>query len=346
MAGLIQRLKLGGRPPKTPWDPALAGMGGARQAPGRTGQDGYPGSTSSTRTFKGASPRSVKIEADSNVGFDQGFEGVQVTQPGRHHGEGWRNPRDTPPVVTPRPRTIGSLRRQSAEWYGGLPNRSSDVSPATHAAGAGLNPLMPAAAAGGHSTYDTETPRTARQPDISGGVPGSNNVRNTVALRWQAPPGPMRMYSSAPRPDQNPPSEGESGSGGGRWSSTTPVMVPSRFVWNTGGVQTWSVQRQMPYNGRGDGARGADLNGTRWYAEGPPVNVDGGMGSYGIARLRGPNHRPVSFTEPAPWTAQFYDTTASVGTTDAPGPGGQAPAAIYTSPELGRGGLVNPTGRR
>ena len=67
-------------------------------------------------------------------------------------------------------------------------------------------------------------------------------------------------------------------------------------------------------------------------------------GHYGVSRLRGPNHRPVYFNEPAPWTSQYYDTTASVGTPDSPGPGGQAPDAIYTSPDLGRGGL-NSTGR-
>jgi hypothetical protein len=121
------------------------------------------------------------------------------------------------------------------------------------------------------------------------------------------------------------------------------VTVPSRFVWDGGGVQTWSVQRQMPYTGRGDGARGADLNGTRYYAEGPPVNLNGGLGAYGVARLRGPNHRPVYFNEPAPWTSQYYDTTASVGTPDAPGPGGQAPDAVYVSPEVPRG--FNSTGR-
>ena len=122
------------------------------------------------------------------------------------------------------------------------------------------------------------------------------------------------------------------------------MSVPSRYVWDQGGVQTWSVQRQMPYGGKGDGARGASLNGTRYYAEGPPVAVNAALGSYGVSRLRGPRHRPVYFNEPAPWTSQFYDTTASVGTPDQPGPGGQAPDAIYTSPDPGRGGM-NSTGR-
>lgn len=345
MAGLIARLT-GRKAPKTPWDPALAGMGGARQGPGPYGADGYPGSTSATRTLKGAAPRDIGLRADSNVGFDQGFGGVQTRQGGRPFTEGWENPRDTEYISTPEPRTISSLRVSSAEWYGGQALKSSDVSPANHVVG--QNPLMGAAGAGGHSTYDTETPRTSRQPDISGGVPGSANVRNDVALRYKEAPAGFHSYQSAPRPDQNPKVLGESGAGGGAWSYTTPVTVPNRYKWQgpSGGVQTWSVNRQMPYTGRGDGARGGDLNGTRYYAEGPPAFIDAGQGQYGIARLIGDKtKRPVSFTEPAPWTSQFYDTTESAGTADAPGPGGQAPAAVYVSPDPGRAG-INSTGRR
>jgi hypothetical protein len=334
MAGLIAAL-MGRKAPKTPWDPALAGLGGDKQGPGPAGQSGRPGTTSATRTFKGVSPRDVKLESDTNVGFDQGFDGVQWRQGGRPYAEGWENPRDTPEQPTPRPRTIAVLRQSPAEWYGGLPMYSDQVPQRVDTVGG--NPLSIAQAYGGHSTYDTETPRTQRQPDISGNVPGSNNVRNTIALRWQNPPGIMHTYKSAPRPDQNPKVDGESGAGGGAWSWTDLVTVISRYKWagTSGGVQTWSVERQMPYGaGRGDGARGADLNGTRYYAEGPPINVNGGQGSYGIARLRGPNHRPVFFTEPAPWTAQFYDTTADVGTADAPGPNTQVPNLVYTSPTV------------
>lgn len=345
MAGLIATLKKRFAP-ATPFDPALKGIGGAQQGPGPYGQAGYPGSTSVTRHFKGASPRDVLIRADTNVGFDQGFEGDQVTQPGRHYGEGWENPRDTPPVTTPRPRTVGSLRRNASEWFGGMPLRSDGVSPANHVVG--LNPLSGSAAHGGHSTYDTETPRTSRQPDISGGVPGSNNVRNQIAQRYKNTPAGYHTYQSAPRPDQNPKVAGESGAGGGAWSSTTPVTVPNRYKWGGpgGGAQTWSVLRQMPYGaGRGNGARGAQLNGTRYYEEGPSIQANAGLGSYGVARLRGSGtRRPVSFTEPAPWTSQFYDTTASVGSPDAPGSSSQVVPQVYVSPDPGRGGL-NSTGR-
>ena len=347
MAGLIAALTRR-KAPATPWDPALAGMGGARQGVSRTGEEAVPGTTSVTRTFRGASPRDVKLRADEVGGFDQGFEGADTRQVSRTWAEGNANPRDTPPVTTPRPRAVGSLRRNPGEWFGGVPMRSDAVAPATHAAGSGLNPLSGAAAAGGHSTYDTETPRTSRQPDISGNVPGSSNVRNEYAQRWKNASAIMHTYLSAPRPDQNPKVEGELGAGGGKWAYTTEVTVPNRYRWAgpQGGVQTWSVQRQMPYGPgeRGGGARGADLNGTRYYAEGPPVALNAGVGSYGVAWLRGDKtKRPVSFTEPAPWTAQFYDTTSSVGTADAPGPGGQAPSAIYVSPSPARN--LNSTGR-
>jgi hypothetical protein len=345
MAGLIAALTKR-RAPSTPFDPALEGIGGDTSGPGPAGASGFPGSTSQTRTFRGLSPRAVKLESDTNSGFDQGSDGTETRQVGRAYSEGWSNPRDTPDVTTPRPRITASLRTDPREWFGGLPLRSDAVAPANDIVGG--NPLMRAQDVGGHSTYDTETPRTARQPDISGGVPGSQNVRNTIAQRYKNPPGQLHTYQSRPRPDQAPVNPGGQATDGNVHPDrvVSLVTVPNRFVWGQGGVQTWSVERQMPYGSgeRGDGARGADLNGTRYYAEGPPVNTNGGLGAYGVSRLRGPNHRPVFFSEPAPWTSQFYDTTASVGTPDSPGPGGQSPDAVYVSPDPGRGSLTG-TGR-
>jgi hypothetical protein len=96
----------------------------------------------------------------------------------------------------------------------------------------------------------------------------------------------------------------------------------------------------MPYGGVGNGARGAHLNGQRYYATGQDGQfVNGGMGEYGAARKAG-GKRPVSFTEPAPWSSQFYDTTEQVQS----GAQSQAPAAVYVSPSSGR--ASNSTGRR
>jgi hypothetical protein len=336
MAGLIARL-LGGRPQPGSAEAATAGQGGYTHGPGPAGQSGFPGSTSSTRTFKGASPRSVKIESDRIGGFDQGFDGVQTVQASRTFAEGQFNPRDTPYVSTPRPRTIASLRQSPAEFYGGLAGTTTQTSPGNQIAGG--NPLTGAQQAGGHSQRDTEYPEPyARQIQISTDVPGSNNVRNQIAERYKAVPGQLRTYRAAPRAD----AEGSTPS-----TAVTPgeVTVQSRFVFAGGGVQTYYMERQMPYNGRGDGGRGADLNGTRYYATGAPEFPNAGMGAYGVERLRGPLHRPTMFAEPAPWSAQYYDTTASVGTPDSPGTASQSPDMVYVSPEPSRGALVNPTGR-
>ena len=91
MAGLIS--KLWKRTPADPYDPALAGIGGVQAGPGPAGQSGFPGSTSSTRVNAGKSPRDVKVESDSNVGWDNGLEGTMVRQESRAYSSGSRNPR-------------------------------------------------------------------------------------------------------------------------------------------------------------------------------------------------------------------------------------------------------------
>ena len=65
----------------------------------------------------------------------------------------------------------------------------------------------------------------------------------------------------------------------------------------------------------------------------PPVFQPQRSG-YGTARTHQRN-RPTIFTEPAPWTANFYDTTAATGGPDTPG----TPAAVqnvYVSPAATR----------
>ena len=342
MAGLIA--KLWKRSPADPFDPALGGMGGARQGPGPAGTSGVPGTTSVTRTFHGRSPRDVKINADSDVGFNQGLDGVDIRQESRAHSSGQRNPRDTPEVVTPRPKAIADLRRSPREWFGGLPLRSDAVSPGTHAAGGGLNPLMPARMRAATPPMTPKPPGPAASRTSAAACRG----RRTCGTRSRSGgrTRPARCTSTWPprRPDQGPGGLAGQGAGGGRRNLGSPVSVPSRYVWDQGGVQTWSVQRQMPYGGKGDGARGASLNGTRYYAEGPPIAVNAALGSYGVSRLRGPRHRPVYFNEPAPWTSQFYDTTASWGPRTSRGQAGRPPMPFTPQPDPGRGGM-NSTGR-
>jgi hypothetical protein len=308
MAGLTKRLF--GRTPAPETDP-LPGQGGYTAPPGRTGEGGFSGSTALTRTFRGASPRDAKVRADTDTG------------------------------ITPVTRARAEMQHNSpAEFYGGQPLKTRpgfDL--------AGINPLSGAAADGGHSVREGETPMTARQPQISLGTPGAGNVRNEIAQRYKNAPGQLHEYQSASRGDLPPVNpNGQDSSGNVHPDrAASPVTVPNRFVFAGGGVQTWYMEREMPYGGRGDGARGADLNGQRYYATGAPQFLNAGMGQYGAARLAGPNHRPTMFQEPAPWSANYYDTTAEVGTPAAPGTPGQAPGLVYVSPSAGR--ASNSTGR-
>lgn len=328
MAGLIAALFGGKSRPPEPTDPS-PGIGGYSLPRGPAGQSGFPGSTSATRTFRGASPRVAKIEADTNTGFEQGLSAQDQIRQSAFRGDApSRSPRSTPVVATPQPVLTQRLQgNDPSEFYGGPALKTG---PGNDTAGA--NPLSEAQAAGGHSKRDTETPPTQRQPQIALDVPGAQNVRNTRAQDYKAVPGQMRAYRSASRPDQ-------AKSGG----ISQPVTAESRFVFAGGGVQTYGMLRQMPYTGRGNGARGADLNGQRYYAEGQSDQFfNAGQGDYGIAREYG-GKRPVGFTEPAPWTSNFYDTTDTVGTVDNPGTPTQAPDMVYVSPSTGR--ASNSTGR-
>lgn len=343
MAGLIAAL-FGGkqRPGGTPGDP-LPGQGGYQLAPGPAGQTGFPGSTAQTRTLRGNNPRAAKVRSDTNFGFDQALSQTPQTRQEAYRGDvagaRIRNPRATPTVSTRQPEMTEGMQDVPGEFFGGPLLRTG-----TRNNTAGGNPGRGAAAQGGHAQRDTTTPWTAAQPEISGGVPGSNNVRNQVAQRYKNPGGQEHTYLSAPRADQAPVNPGGQATDGNVHPERVvqSVSVQNRFVWDGGGVQTWSVQREMPYGGRGDGARGADLNGTRYYATGQGEQFwNAGQGDYGISRERGGDYkRPVSFTEPAPWTQDYYDTTAEMQNAQS----GQAPNAVYVSPSVG-GRASNSTGR-
>jgi hypothetical protein len=347
MAGLIARL-FGGQPgPGTgPAEPAR-GIGGYTAGAGPANQTGFPGSTSQTRTFgvPPNTPRAAKIDADTDSGTNnKPGTAAQVRQSsyrGDVPGARTRNPRATPSVATLQPLGAQQLQQNSpAEFFGGPALKTG---PGNRTAGG--HPLSPAQAAGGHSMIDTTTPYSAAQPEISGGVPGAQNVRNTVAEKYKQAPGQLHTYKSAPRPDQAPVNPGGQATDGNVHPGAVnqDVTVQNRGVFPE---YTWSVLREMPYGGRGDGARGADLNGQRYYATGQADQFwNAGQGNFGTGRLEGSgNKRPVSFTQPAPWTANFYDTTTSVGTADSPNQQpAQQPQAVYTSP----GGLraSNSTGR-
>jgi hypothetical protein len=290
----------------------------------------------------------VKVNADSNTGFEQGPGSTLLTRQESYRGDvpgaRTRSPRATARVITSRTRIAEVVQDVPGTNLGGP---MLATGPGNNTAGA--NPLSAAQAAGGHSSRDTTTPWTQANITIGQGSPGAQNVRNDIAQRYKYPAGILHAYKSAPRPDQAPVNVGGQATDGNVHPERVvqDVTVPTRALYPAdGGNTSWAVLREMPYGGRGNGARGADLNGQRRYATGQEDQFwNAGQGDFGIERQRGSgNKRPVAFTQPAPWSAQFYDTTASVGTTDSPNTTpGQQPQAVYVSPTGRR--ASNRTGR-
>lgn len=338
MAGLIARL-LGGTASPTRSEEPVQGIGGYTGARGPANQEGYPGCSAQTRVNLGKSPRAVKVLADTDTGFEQGLSAQpQVRQQsyrGDEPGARIRNPRETPRTATFQPVLTETLQGTPATQEGGPMMRTG---PGNNIIG-GQNPLSPAQAAGGHSQRDTTTPwPDAGRVTISGGVPGAQNVRNSIAVDYTFPAGIMHTYLSAPRADQAPVNPGGQATDGNVHPDRVvqPVTVPDRGVFpGDGGNWSWSVLREMPYGGRGNGARGANLNGQRRYATGQETQFwNAGQGEFGVQRLRGSGVKlPVSFTQPAPWSSQVYITTADVGTADNPNPQpGQQPQSVVIAP--------------
>lgn len=345
MAGLIAAL-FGGKPrPETNTNPA-PGIGGYAMGPGPAGQSGYPGSTGATRTMRGRNARLAKVRSDTNGGWEAGLGSETITQQSSYRaqtqGSRIKSPRETPTVTTPKGQLRQNMQNTPGEFYGGPMQRTG---PGNNTAGG--NPMTPAVQAGGHSQRDTTTPWIRAQQPLGGQAPGSQNVRNQTAQRYKNTPGQTHTYRSAARADQAPVlSRGQNADGNVHPElASQDVTVPNRFVM-PGATTGWAILRRMPYTGRGDGARGAQLSGQRYYGTGQADQFwNAGQGNYGIERMRGAgNKRPVAFNEPAPWTSNFYDTTSEVGTTDAPGTPTQSGQAVYVSPHTGR--ASNSTGRR
>lgn len=349
MAGLIAALFGGKTRPADP-DP-MPGLGGYAQGPGPSGENGLPGSTSRTRTFRGNNPRQIgaadwtTIKSGTNTGFDQKLSSVPQTRQASYRadirpteiGKSVRsaNPRGTSRVSTLQPQLTVTMQETPATLKGGPMLRTG---PGNQTAGGQLSRRTSSETR--KDPRDTTTLWKDANSVIGQNTPGSSNVRNEVAQRYKNKPGEMHTYWAAYRADQASVSPGGQASDGNvqTHEGQQQVTVPSRFVMNPGdGNLTWHVQREMPYGGRGDGARGADLNGQRYYATGQQDQFgNAGMGDYGIARQRG-GRRPVGFTQPAPWTANFYDTTDSVGTNESPNDTpAQSPNMVYISPSTGR----------
>jgi len=162
--------------------------------------------------------------------------------------------------------------------------------------------------------------------DLAVNVPGAENERNTVCFN--------RFYNSD---GVNRYTYGGLGAGHVQ-QGQAPEGVPTneQIPHARGGYSTPVFDRRMPYTSWGWGRRGSQNSGWRFYRNVPDQFGGWQTGHYGDLRMSGPRHRPVSFTEPGPWTAAYYDTTASAGSATVAGTAGQQVQQVYISPEVAR----------
>lgn len=177
-----------------------------------------------------------------------------------------------------------------------------------------------------------------RMTPVIGGAPGSQNVRNQVAQRYKAVPGQLHTYRVSPNPGKtgarlDAPSRYHPGTfvhghpdgkpipGQPPQSGLGPmVTVPSRFVSAEGAQEGYAVNRPLLFAKGGTPApypqgyagnehvRGARMTGQRYVgALADQQRIGLPSDAYGLSRARGPRHRPVSFQQPEPWTANYYD---------------------------------------
>lgn len=314
MAGWLSRLfgEGTGTQAAVSLDPA-PGEGGYAQGSGPTGQDGYPGS-GLTNKLGAHGVRDAKIPSDRHSGFEQDTYGKQVVEAG-YRGDQLGN---TPYNPRRTQRATVSRRRVTAFQDAPATNKGGMVfTPQPGAETVGLNPLTGAARAGGHSEMEGQTPYRAVYPEVSGNVPGAQNVQALWAERYKYPAGQERAGMSSTRSDNAPPqalgwqADGE----------VHPELLRQEVVTTDRLVipQTvWSFDREWPYN-RADRTN----NGERLYFAAINQFPDANMGAAGSAGAY--QRRPTTFDVPAPWTGSFYDGQQAPDAT-------QQPDANYVPP--------------
>jgi hypothetical protein len=198
-------------------------------------------------------------------------------------------------------------------------------------------------------------PETRMTPVI-GGAPGSENVRNQVAQRYKARPELVREYRASPNPGKtgavlDGPSRFHPGTvvHGHPDGKPVPGMAPqpgyppmvavqSRYVSDEGAQEGYAVNRPLLFAKGGTPAaqppgaaphvRGGRYSGLRYFGDlGDQQRIGLPSDSFGIARARGPRHRPVQFVQPAPHAASYYDL---------PPEADEPPDMIHRSPGRGR----------
>lgn len=312
----------------------LPGLGGYDYPRGPYGATGFPGSTPAatpthTQTVQGRKDRQLTPTQ------------VWVRDTGPHAA-------DVGPVRVPRPQPSYS----EVEFIPGTTDPAS-----TYVRPDG-SPRLPRA----RQMRSTSAER--RMTPVIGGAPGSQNVRNQVAQRYKARPGDLHTYRAAPNPgktgarldgvSQYHPGQMVHGDPDGKpipGMASQPgappgVTVPSRFVSAEGSMEGYAMDRPLQFDKGGVAGypssytrftgnqhpRGGRLTGQRYFGDrADQAQIGLPSDAYGIARARGPRHRPVRFEQPAPWTVNYYDTAPEDATA-------QAADMIHVSPTRPRAG--------
>ena len=321
----------GGLKPKTPRAGVpLPGMGGYDYPRGPYGATGFPGSTPAARQVH---PQTADGRKDRQLTAT----GIRARDTGPEFG-------DPGPVEVPKPQpSYGQVRFRpgTAPRPGNRFRRPDGTS------------RQPASRTG------AETAGERRMTPVIGRPAGSasKNVRNSYAQRYKADPLEVRGYRAAPNPgktgaalngqSQYHPGNFVYGNPDGKPVPGMPsnpgaqpeVTVQSRYVSPEGSMEGYAMDRALRF-ARGGVAgypdsyvsstgvhhlRGARLTGERYFGaldDQARIGLPGD--AYGIARARGPRHRPVRFEAPEPWTANYYDVPADQSSS--------APDMIHAAP--------------
>ena len=276
-----------------------AGEGGYTPPRGKMGETGYPGSTGQTRTDPAAAGGKLRDDHGRAQGYgtEPNAANRSALMPGSY------DPAGSPPPVTRRGVNRGWVPFEGQQAELQLESSEWFGGPNRHVGTSELGPDH-----GPGSARWTERQQTLGYGSrgLGAGVPGDSpgrpHARQFFAGRQAAPDGDNRYV----------------------------------FGGVNGGQTSYTFDARMPLTTRGNGARGADLNADRYYspASGQYFGDQGGQYGYQRETPDGP-HRPTEFYEPGPWTANFYDTTASAGSPAEAGTAAQAIDAVHYSPAVG-----------
>ena len=334
----------GGLKPRSPRVAVpLPGVGGYDYPRGPYGATGFPGSTPAAKQVHPQTEDGRKDRQLTTTGIWARDTGPEFTDPG--------------PTETPKPQpSYGSVRFRPG----------TQPSPGNRFLRGNGSPRLPRYRTG------AETAGERRMTPVIGRAIGSaaKNVRNDYAQRYKADPLAVRGYRPAPNPGKtgaalNGQSQYHPGTFvyGGPDGKPIPgmpsnpgaqpdVVVASRYVSLEGSMEGYAMDRELRFSKGGTAGypdsyvsstgvhhlRGGRLTGERYVGDlDDQARIGLPTDAYGIARARGPRHRPVRFEQAQPWTANYYDVPADQSTS--------APDMIHTAPSRPRAGRAVRRGR-